>query len=148
MASRNLPFEFAERWPQLGQRMDLSSEVVELLDRRDRDLEDYLAGAERPVKTFHQKGAITVLASEEYAVPYAPRTRLWTGHITTFGTGPVVVTLNRRRAGVTSVVATLSITASGLAVVSAPLQWLYGDIMWAATTSAGTGNVGFVGEVI
>ena len=55
MAAKDRAFEFTERWAQLGPLMNLSPEVIELLDRRDRDIEDYLS--QRPIIFDHDAGA-------------------------------------------------------------------------------------------
>lgn len=148
MASRNLPFEFAQRWPQLGAQLELSQDLVELFDRRDRDLEDYLAGAERPVQRFNLNGVLKVSTSDIYHVPYSPRSRIWAGGVTVYGSGSPVVDLKLLRGGVTSTVATLTITSTGLFIVPARFQWQPYDRMWASCAAAGTGCEGFVGEVI
>lgn len=144
-------FQFLQRWSQIGElfKPKMSSEMIELLDQRDRDLEDYLTGAERPIKTFNKNGALSLTSSDRYGVPYSPKSGIWTGSLTTYGSGTVTVTLNRRRVGSNTVIATLSLTAANLLyVVPAQHQWLYGDLMWAEITGAGTGCAGFVGEVI
>jgi hypothetical protein len=68
--TRLAPFEYSNRWPEIGPQMGLSAETIRLLDDRDRQLEDYLsmtpiifdhdAGTEKlrskpwTAKTFHQ----------------------------------------------------------------------------------------------
>lgn len=46
--TRSPDFQYAQRWPVIGKQFPdtLSSELIEQLDQRDRDLEDYLPGVE------------------------------------------------------------------------------------------------------
>jgi hypothetical protein len=46
-ATHNLPFQYLERYAQINKYFDpkLSDELVELLEQRDRDLEDFLRGS-------------------------------------------------------------------------------------------------------
>ncbi len=58
-------FEYAHRWPQLAGRAGVSdAEAVELLDHRDRELEDYLRGFQPgDGVAFSFPGVLTVIES-------------------------------------------------------------------------------------
>ncbi len=43
LPTKRMPFEFSDRWTQLGPEMGLSPEVIRLLDQRDRELENFLS---------------------------------------------------------------------------------------------------------
>ena len=97
-----------------------------------------------PLQTFHLEGALTATESDTYWLPQARSSRLFTGGVTTYGSGTVTVTLNKDG----TAVATLSITGSGLFTVDAVLSWAKGDGMSAEVTGAGSGCSGLVCEVI
>ena len=59
LPTKNLPFEYTQRWAEVGGLLapDATAETINLLNKRDKDLEDYLAnlpagGAGRPYATY------------------------------------------------------------------------------------------------
>lgn len=145
-ASRFHPFEYLQRYPQIGKLLEpeISDNNIEILDQRDRDLEDYLAGAIRPVKTFNLNGPLEAIDSDIYYVPYYPRSRLFAGGIKVYGSGTVTVELKRNG----TVVSTINCTSTGLFVARHDIHWQYGDQMVANMASPGVGCEGCVVEVI
>lgn len=73
--ARDTSFEFATRWPELARLFDppLSEELIELLDRRDRELEDALS--QQPIIFDHDAGA--PLRSKPWTAKSFARVRGW-----------------------------------------------------------------------
>lgn len=131
--------KFLESWVNHRERA-LVKEAVGLLEKRDRDLEDFL-GAGFGGQTFHLRGLVIIQESDPWypRVDFSPSS--WVASLDTYGSGTVTVEL--RRAGV----AMDTITLTSVGPTEHALTDTWGgleDAMTAAVTGAGVACRGLV----
>lgn len=74
MATKQMPFEYGVRWAELGPMMDLSPEVVRLLDARDQELENFLSN--QPI-VWSRDASVTVFRSKPWTAKTYAKIRSW-----------------------------------------------------------------------
>lgn len=72
--TKRMPFEYSNRWPQLGKEMGLTDEVIQLLDARDQELENWLSS--QPIIFDHDAGTVA-LRSKPWTAKTFGRVKEW-----------------------------------------------------------------------
>ncbi len=142
MAAKNLPFEFLQRWPLLTREFTepLSPPLVELLDNRDRDLEDFLGTLGGGVPTIDLgESAVLTGWSKTWRFGKSFGMSLVVANLEVIGTTPTVLWVVRNSVDTVQV----TIPASTL-YVSQPISVAFaaGDRWQIRVESAGNGAVG------
>ncbi len=142
MATKNLPFQFLQRWPQLTREFaePLSDPLIELLDNRDRDLEDFLGTLGGGVPTIDLgESAVQTGFSKTWRFGKGFAMSQVVANLEVIGSTPTVLWVTRNGADQVQV----TIPASTLyvsKVVSVP--FVSGDSWQIRVDSAGTGAIG------
>lgn len=105
-ASRNLPFEFVQRWPFLGREFepDLSDELIEHFDQRDRDLEDFLGSLGDTIRIIDMGDSITLTGyTKSHWIPSSVLLTVVVGVVSVPGTTDLVADVVRDGVSISTV---------------------------------------------
>jgi hypothetical protein len=148
MPTRYNPFTYLQRWPQVAKEFDspLGSALIEMLDTRDRDLEDFLGTLKTAAAgvVLNLRGQVTTVETDRYYPPpnLAPlQPEYFTASLTALGTGATNVEIRKNGVAVASLTPSAS---SGLHYVALTETWGTEDYATIATTSFGVGARGLI----
>jgi hypothetical protein len=111
MTTRLNPFTYLQRWPQVAKEFEpgLAAALVELLDNRDRDLEDFLGSIPGESQTFQpweSSAPVVVSESDPYPVQSGGSSLLLTVQFAVAPAGSVEVEVKRNGTPVGNLIVT------------------------------------------